>query len=76
MSDAGELLLVLYEHIKATASPAAAAAVDAAFGLSVSESVWCDKCGKETQQSQYTQVGRPACLTCLTCTPAAATCST
>lgn len=56
MSDAGELLLVLYEHIKSAAPPAAAAAVDAAFGLRVAEAVRCSKCGMATHKGRYTQV--------------------
>ncbi|KAI7841106.1 hypothetical protein COHA_005331 [Chlorella ohadii] len=56
MSDAGELLLVLYEHIQAAApAEAAAAAVDRAFGLHIAEAVRCQKCGRVTQEGRYTQ---------------------
>ena len=54
MNDAGEVLLTLFEHVMGVA-PAAAAAVDATFGLSVSEHVQCSACCKVTQQSSYTQ---------------------
>lgn len=56
MSDAGELLLVLYEHIRAAApAEAAAGAVDSAFGLHIAEAVRCQKCGRVTQEGRYTQ---------------------
>jgi uncharacterized UBP type Zn finger protein len=58
MSDAGELLLVLFEHMKGVAPAVAGAAVDAVFGLRVAEAVACHMCGRETQQSSYTQVCR------------------
>jgi hypothetical protein len=61
MSDAGELLLVLYEHLKAAAAEAGAS-VDAVFGLRVAEAVLCGQCGMETQGGQYVQVG--ACRHC------------
>ena len=54
MNDAGEVLLTIYERVMGV-SPAAAAAVDATFGLSVSEHVQCSSCRKVTQQSSYTQ---------------------
>lgn len=57
MSDAGELLLMLYEHVWAVGPPAVAAALDATFGLRVAESVRCAACGEITQAGQYTQVG-------------------
>jgi uncharacterized UBP type Zn finger protein len=56
MSDAGELLLVLFEHMKGVAPAVAGAAVDAVFGLRVAEAVECQSCGRETQQCRYTQV--------------------
>lgn len=56
MSDAGELLLVLYEHMREAAPGAAGASVDVAFGLRVGEGVRCGACGKETQSAHYTQV--------------------
>ncbi|KAL4424466.1 hypothetical protein ABPG77_006404 [Micractinium sp. CCAP 211/92] len=55
MSDAGELLLVLYEHIKEAAPGPPAAQLDAAFGLHVREAVRCPKCPKTTQKQSYTQ---------------------
>jgi uncharacterized UBP type Zn finger protein len=58
MSDAGELLLVLFEHMKSVAPAVAGTAVDAVFGLRVAEAVECQNCGRETQQSSYTQVCR------------------
>lgn len=54
MNDAGEVLLTIYERVMGV-SRAAAAAVDAIFGLSVSEHVQCSSCRKVTQQSSYTQ---------------------
>jgi uncharacterized UBP type Zn finger protein len=57
MSDAGELLLVLFEHMKGVAPAVAGTAVDAVFGLRVAEVVECQNCGRQTQQSNYTQVG-------------------
>ena len=54
MNDAGEVLLSIYERVMGVSS-AAAAAVDATFGLSVSEQVQCSSCRKVTQQSSYTQ---------------------
>lgn len=72
MSDAGELLLVLFEHVKAAAPPAAAAAVEAAFGLQVAEAVRCTKCGMVTQEGRYTQVRCAAhALKCFLMTPPA-----
>jgi hypothetical protein len=58
MSDAGELLLVLFEHMKGVAPVVAGTAVDAVFGLRVAEAVECQNCGRQTQQSSYTQVCR------------------
>ncbi|KAL4437094.1 hypothetical protein ABPG75_004233 [Micractinium tetrahymenae] len=55
MSDAGELLLVLYEHLKAAAPGRPAAELDAAFGLHVHEAVRCTKCPRTTQEQRYTQ---------------------
>lgn len=55
MSDAGELLLVLYEHIRQAAPGPPAAQLDAAFGLHVREAVRCPKCLKTTQEQSYTQ---------------------
>lgn len=55
MSDAGELLLGMYEHVM-EAAPSAGAALAAAFGLAVAEAVQCAKCGRSTQQVAYTQV--------------------
>ena len=54
MNDAGEVLLTIYERIRAL-SPGAAAVVDASFGLHVSESVHCSACKKVTHLSEYTQ---------------------
>ena len=54
MSDAGEVLLTIYERIQGV-STEAAAAVDAAFGLRVAEAVHCGACGRVTHQTSYTQ---------------------
>ena len=55
MSDASELLLLLFEHIRDSGPPSAAAAVDACFGLRVSEAVQCPACGQVTQELRYLQ---------------------
>ena len=55
MSDASELLLLLYERIQDHGTPSAAAAVDACFGLRVAEAVQCNACGQVTQKLQYLQ---------------------
>ncbi len=57
MSDASELLMVLYEHLKAAGKGTAGDSVDDAFGLRVAEGVTCSSCGKETHANRYTQVG-------------------
>eukprot|EP00887_Chlorella_sp_A99_P005120 scaffold25.g5120.t1 len=54
MSDAGEVLLTLYERIHGM-SQEAADQVDACFGLRVREAVNCGQCGRTTQQNEYTQ---------------------
>eukprot|EP00887_Chlorella_sp_A99_P005123 scaffold25.g5123.t1 len=54
MSDAGEVLLTIYEHIGGV-SQEAADQVDACFGLRVREAVHCGQCGRTTQQNEYTQ---------------------
>lgn len=64
MNDAGELLLTIYEHVRALSSASgrggsthasSASAVDDVFGLTVTEAVNCQKCGQTTHQSCYTQ---------------------
>lgn len=64
MSDAGELVLVLYEHIEAAAPGPPAAQLDAAFGLRVHEAVRCPKCPKTTQERRYTQARGDASRAC------------
>ena len=54
MNDAGEVLLTIFVRVM-NVSPAAAAALDATFGLSVSEHVQCSACCKVTQQSSHMQ---------------------
>lgn len=54
MNDAGEVLLSIYERVMGVADPAGHA-VNALFGLCVSEHVQCGACGKATHQNTYTQ---------------------
>jgi hypothetical protein len=54
MSDAGEVLLAIYERIRSV-GPAAGAALDAVFGLSVTESVTCARCGLTTHATSFTE---------------------
>jgi hypothetical protein len=64
MNDAGELLLTIYSCMR-DAAPAAAAAVDAAFGARVREAVHCPSCGLHTHASEYVQYFHNASATAL-----------
>ena len=56
MSDAGEVLLAIYDCIAGvTTSRGLPAIVDHVFGLHVSESVHCSACGKGSHESSYVQ---------------------
>jgi hypothetical protein len=56
MNDAGEVLLTIYEQIRALAlARRAELVVDDVFGLAVTEAVNCHKCGETTHQSCYVQ---------------------
>ena len=52
MNDAGELLLALYERVRAAGAPES---VEFVFGLRISESVHCMACNLTTHRSSYTQ---------------------
>ena len=56
MNDAGEVLLTVYERIRALAlAQGLDPVVDRVFGLAVTEAVNCHRCGQTTHQNQYTQ---------------------
>jgi hypothetical protein len=60
MNDAGEVLLTMYEHVKAATEAAAGTGLavqdlDAVFGLGVHEYVACSACHLETHSTRYTQ---------------------
>lgn len=54
MSDACEVLIALYDSLKAMAQPSLQSLPDEVFGLKVHENVHCEACGKDTNQIEYT----------------------